>query len=46
VGLDDLVADRQAQPVPVPTPLVVKPGSKMRATCSGAMPRPVSLTRQ
>jgi hypothetical protein len=32
------------RPVPAPTPLVVKNGSKMRARLSGAMPQPVSVT--
>ena len=31
-------------PVPMPTGLVVKNGSKMRASRSGAMPVPVSCT--
>jgi hypothetical protein len=31
-------------PVPLPGPLVVKNGSKIRAITSGVMPRPVSLT--
>ena len=40
--LDDAVADRQPRPVPLPTGLVVKKGSKMRERCSGAMPGPLS----
>ena len=32
------------RPVPSPTGLVVKKGSKMRSMCSGAMPRPLSAT--
>ena len=33
------------RPVPLPTPLVVKNGSKMRERCSGLMPVPVSEMR-
>ena len=32
--------------MPLPTSLVVKNGSKMRGRISGAMPQPVSVTRQ
>ncbi len=31
-------------PVPWPTPFVVKNGSKIRSSASGAMPLPVSVT--
>ena len=33
-----------ASPMPMPSGFVLKKGSKMRATCSGGMPSPVSAT--
>ena len=41
---DDAVHRGQPQPVPPPSPLVVKKGSKTWAMTSSGMPVPVSLT--
>jgi hypothetical protein len=41
---DDAVHNRQPKPVPLPTGLVVKNGSKMRARVASSIPHPVSAT--
>ena len=44
VLLDDAVLTLSPNPVPLPTGLVVKNGSKIRSRCSALMPQPVSVT--
>ncbi len=42
--LDETEHLAETEPVPAPTLLVVKKGSKMRSTTAGSMPAPVSVT--
>ena len=44
MGADDLLRHAKPRPVPSPCFLVVKNGSKMRASVSLSMPQPVSVT--